>query len=258
MRILIVDDEPLARERIREMLKTETNIEFIGEAANGGEAIENIRATKPDIVFLDIQMPDMNGFRVLELTGEELLSRIPAIIFVTAYDQYALRAFEFHALDYLLKPFDRERFGAALRRAQAQIINHRNEAEPARRIMNLLEKISADNDYLEWLTIKKDERITLLRVADVLWIEAQGNYVSLKSTEKSELLRETMDSLESQLDPRIFVRIHRSTIVNINQIKELQVWARGEYRVVTHSGKTFALSRGYRHRLSIFLKKSLS
>lgn len=258
MRILIVDDEPLARERIREMLKTETDIEFIGEAANGGEAIENIRANKPDIVFLDIQMPDMDGFRVLELLEEEILSQIPAIIFVTAYDQYALRAFEFHALDYLLKPFDRERFSDTLSRAQAHISNQQNKAEPNQRIMNLLEKMTAERDYLEWLTVKKDERIVLLRVADVRWVQAQGNYVSLKFTDKSELLRETMDKLESQLDPRTFVRIHRSTIININQIKELQVWARGEYRVMTHSGKAFTLSRSYRHRLSAFLKKSLS
>lgn len=258
MRILIVDDEPLARERIREMLKTEAAVEFIGEAANGGEAIEKIRANKPDIVFLDIQMPDMNGFEVLELSGEELLSQIPAIIFVTAYDQYALRAFEFHALDYLLKPFDRARFGDALDRARAQINNRRNEGAPDRRIMNLLEKMTAEREHLEWLTVKKDERIMLLRAADVHWIEAQGNYVSLKLAENSQLLRETMDNLESQLDPRTFVRIHRSTIVNINQIKELQVWARGEYRVVTHSGKAFTLSRSYRHRLSDFLKKPLS
>ncbi len=258
MKILIVDDEPLARERIREMLKTETSIEFIAEATNGGEAIETICADKPDIVFLDIQMPDMNGFRVLELLGERILSQIPAIIFVTAYDQYALRAFEFHALDYLLKPFDRERFGDALSRARAQIKSLRNEVEPNRQIMNLLEKITAEREYLEWLTIKKDERIVLLRVTDVHWVEAQGNYVSLKFAEKSELLRETMDNLETQLDPRTFVRIHRSTIININQIKELQVWARGEYRVMTRSGKAFTLSRSYRHRLDAFLKKRLA
>jgi two-component system LytT family response regulator len=255
MRILIVDDEPLARERIREMLKTEDDIEFIGEATNGGEAIRNLRTDEPDIVFLDVQMPDMDGFRVLELSGEEVLSQIPAIIFVTAYEEYALRAFEFHALDYLLKPFDRERFQNAFGRARAQISSRRNEIEPDRRILNLLEKMSHAREYAEWLTIKKDERIVLLRVAELQWVEAQGNYVSLKFAEKSELMRETMDNLETQLDPRTFVRIHRSTIVNINQIKELQIWARGEYRVMTHAGKAFTLSRSYRNRLDAFLKK---
>jgi two-component system LytT family response regulator len=258
MRILIVDDEPLARMRIREMLKSEANIESIAEAANGGEAVQRIRADRPDLVFLDIQMPDMDGFSVLELSGKELLSHIPAIIFVTAFDQYALRAFEFHALDYLLKPFDRERFGDAFDRARAQIDNRQNGGGSDPRILGLLEKIASEREYLEWVTIKKDERILLLKVTDIQWVEAQGNYVSLKFEKDSQLLRETMDKMESQLDPRSFVRIHRSTIININQVKELYVWARGEYRVITHSGKAFTLSRGYRARLDAFLNKHLA
>ena len=254
MRILIVDDEPLARARIREMLKSETNIESIAEAANGGDAIDKIRTDKPDLIFLDIQMPDMNGFSVLELSGKELLSQIPAIIFVTAFDQYALKAFEFHALDYLLKPFDRERFGDALDRARTQINDRKNGGSDPR-ILGLLQKISSEREYLEWVTIKKSERILLLKVADIHWIEAQGNYVSLKFEKESQLLRETMDKMESQLDPRSFIRVHRSTIININQVKELHVWARSEYRVITHSGKAFTLSRGYRSRLDAFLNK---
>jgi two-component system, LytTR family, response regulator len=253
MRILIVDDEPLARTRIREMLKREANIESIAEAANGGEAIERIRADKPELVFLDIQMPDMDGFSVLEVCGKDVISQIPAIIFVTAFDQYALKAFEFHALDYLLKPFDRERFGEALDRARAQIDNRRAGPASDSRILELLEKITSERKWLEWVTIKKDERILLLKVADIRWIEAQGNYVSLKFEKESHLLRETMDKMESQLDPRSFVRVHRSTIINVNQIKELHVWARGEYRVITHSGKAFTLSRGYRSHLDAFL-----
>ena len=251
MKILIVDDEPLARARIREMLKSEANIESIVEATNGGEAIERIRANTPDVVFLDIQMPDMNGFSVLELAGKELLSRIPAIIFVTAFDQYALKAFEFHALDYLLKPFDRERFRDALDRARTRI----NGGGSDPRILGLLEKITSEREYLEWVTIKKDERILLLKVADIHWVEAQGNYVLLKFEKESHLLRETMDKMESELDPRNFIRVHRSTIININQVKELHVWARGEYRVITHSGKAFTLSRGYRAHLDAFLNK---
>ena len=258
MKILIVDDEQLARERIREMLKSETRIGSISEAANGGQAIESVLAERPDLVFLDIQMPDLDGFKTLETLGAQICAQIPAIIFVTAYDQFALRAFEFHALDYLLKPFDRRRFADALQRAKTQILNRRTDLEPDRRIVDLLEKISEKREYLEWLTVKKDERIVLLKVLDLHWVEAQGNYVLLKFINGSELLRETMDHLEAQLDPRIFVRIHRSTIVNLNQIKELQVWSRGEYRVVTQSGKTFTLSRGYRNRFDIIFKKRLS
>ena len=258
MRILIVDDEPLARTRIREMLKTEADIESVREAANGGEAIERIRTDRPDLVFLDIQMPDMDGFSVLELLGKEQLARIPVIIFVTAFDQFALKAFEFHALDYLLKPFDRERFSEALDRARTHIDNQQNGGGADPRILGLLEKIASEREYLEWVTIKKDERILLLKVSDIHWIEAQGNYVSLKFENASHLLRETMDNMESQLDPRSFIRVHRSTIININQVKELHVWARGEYRVITHSGKAFTLSRGYRSRLDAFLSRHLT
>ena len=254
MRILIVDDEPLARERIREMLKSEREAEFIAEAANGGAAIKAVKAQAPDIVFLDIQMPDMDGFQVLEKLGAKTLAQIPAIIFVTAFDQHALRAFEFHALDYLLKPFDRERFAEALKRAKAQINNHTGNDN---RILNLLEQINAAPEYLEWLTVKKDERIRLFRTEDIHWIEAQGNYVQLKFAENSELLRETMDGIETQLNPQIFVRIHRSAIINVNHVKELQVWRRGEYRVVMQQSKAFTLSRGYRHRFDEFLKKRL-
>jgi len=256
MKILIVDDEPLARERIREMLKKQTGIELIAEAENGGEAVKSIKTHQPDIVFLDIQMPDMDGFQVLETLGARVLNRIPAIIFVTAYDQHALRAFEFHALDYLLKPFDRERFAETFRRARAQIKNQ-TENDSNQRILNLLEQINSPPEYLEWLTVKKDERIRLFKTEDVQWIEAQGNYVLLKFAENSELLRETMDGIETQLNPHLFLRIHRSAIINVNFIKELQVWRRGEYRVVMRGGKAFTLSRGYRNRFDEFLKKRL-
>lgn len=256
MKILIVDDEPLARARIREMLKKETDVEFIAEAANGGEAVKNIKTHHPDIVFLDIQMPDMDGFQALETLDHKTLSQIPSIIFVTAFDQHALRAFEFHALDYLLKPFDRERFSGALKRAKFQINNQAGD-DSNRRILNLLEQMNSEPEYLEWLTVKKDERIRLLKVEDIHWIEAQGNYVLLRFAEDSDLMRETMDNFERQLNPRTFVRIHRSTIINVNYIKELQVWRRGEYRVVMRGDKAFTLSRGYRHRFDEFLKKRL-
>lgn len=253
MNILIVDDEPLARERIREMLKRESGISSIREAANGGEALERIAESRPDIVFLDIQMPDMTGFDVLASLDKKLLRQIPAIIFVTAFDEYALRAFEFHALDYLLKPFDRKRFADTFRIARERI-SHSNGNGGEERLLSLLEKLNAKPTHLEWLTIRKDERVLLIRTSDILWVEAQGNYVLLKLEGASHMMRETMDRLESQLDPSVFLRIHRSTIVNVNQIKELQAWARGEYRVVTFAGPAFTLSRGYRARFDEFLK----
>src|SRR5688500_6687944 len=161
MDISIVDDEPLARERIREMLKREPGIKNISEAVNGGDAVKQISANKPDVVFLDIQMPDMTGFDALAAIDKKVLRQIPAIIFVTAYDEYALKAFEFHALDYLLKPFDRKRFADTFRRAKDQIAQ--NNGGEQRQILTLLEKLNTTPEYIEWLTIKKDERIILLR-----------------------------------------------------------------------------------------------
>lgn len=256
MKILIVDDEPLARELVREMLKNETEIGFINEAENGRQAVDLIKTEAPDIVFLDVQMPDLNGFEVLEALSIKELLRIPAIVFVTAYDNYALKAFEYHALDYLLKPFDRERFAATFNRAK-EMVKSRSDGEQQQRILKMIEQIKDAAEYLEWLTIKKNERILLLRVDDIHCIEAQGNYVQLKFEKAQHLLREKMDTLEEQLDPKKFIRIHRSTIVNANHIKELQVWTPGEYRVLMQNGKTFTLSRGYRNRFDKFLKKKL-
>jgi two-component system, LytTR family, response regulator len=254
MNILIVDDEPLARERIRELLKREADVESVREAESGASAVESIRSHPPDVVFLDIQMPEADGFQVLEKLGPDGVSRIPAIVFVTAYDQYAVRAFEFHALDYLLKPFDRERFGEALQRARTKISNRRGQDSDSR-ILDVLKNVGSRSEYIEWLSIKRDERIKLFKTEDIQWIEAQGNYVSIRFKETSELLRETMDNIESQLNPRTFVRIHRSAIINVNCISELQVWRRGEYRVVMRDGKALTLSRGYRHRFDEFLQK---
>lgn len=253
MNILIVDDEPLARERIRELLKRETGVTSVREASNGGEALKEISSERPELLFLDIQMPDMTGFEVLAALDKKQLQQIPAIVFVTAYDEFALRAFEFHAIDYLLKPFDRKRFSASLKHVRERIARAQDNGSE-QRILSLLEKLHTGPSYLEWLTIRKDERILLIRTADIQWIEAQGNYVLLRLDGASHLMRETMDRIESQLDPRAFLRIHRSTIVNVNQIKELQAWARGEYRVVTFGGKAFTLSRGYRARFDEFLK----
>ena len=247
-KILIVDDEPLARHRIREMLKGDREVEIVGEARNGYEAIAAINTHAPDIVFLDVQMPDMNGFDVLKSVSARLK---PLVVFVTAYDQHAVQAFDVQALDYLMKPFDRRRFAKALNHAKAQI-RLRKRSDTAS-IIKRLEELNAADRYLERFAIKTGEAVLFIRAEDVDSIEAEGNYVRLNVANSSYLLRETLNNVETKIDRRTFVRIHRSTIVNINRVKELQIWAKGEYRVVLHSGASHALSRGYREHFDNFV-----
>ncbi|PWT89309.1 MAG: DNA-binding response regulator [Blastocatellia bacterium] len=249
IKLLIVDDEPLARDRIREMLKDYPEMEVIAEARNGREAVESIAANAPDLVFLDVQMPDLNGFEVLESLSVE---RMPLIIFVTAYDQHAIRAFDVHAIDYLTKPFDRRRFADAIERVK--IFMKGTEEPDTGRILKMLQEFKAGPRYLERFAIKNGEKVFFIRSEDVDAIEAQGNYVRLNLANSSHLLRETLNNIEAQIDPRVFVRIHRRTIVNINRVKELQTWARGEYRVVLHNGSHYSLSRGYREHFDNFIK----
>jgi two-component system LytT family response regulator len=248
--VLLVDDELLARELLREMLQGDSQVEIVGESVNGSEAIESIRLHSPDLIFLDVQMPGLGGFEVLEALGKDA----PYVIFVTAYDQYAVRAFEVNALDYLLKPFDQERFDVALQRAKAQIMSGRNGGAD-QRILALLEEIKAGNKYLERLVIKGGGRIYFLETAEIDWIEAEGNYVSVHSAKKSHLLRETISSLEAQLDPKKFVRIHRSSIVRLDHIQELQPWFHGEYRIILHDGTQLTLSRNFKDKLQAALGK---
>ncbi len=250
IRVLLVDDESLAREMLREMLQDDPQVIIVGESCNGREALEAIRTHAPDLIFLDVQMPELGGFEVLEALGKD----IPQVIFVTAYDQYAVRAFEVHALDYLLKPFDQERFDISWQRARAQILRERNGGTD-QRILALLEEMKAGNKYLERLVIKASGRIYFLETAEIDWIEAEGNYVSVHSAKKSHLLRETISSLESQLDPKKFLRIHRSSIVRIDRIQELQPWFHGEYRIILQNGTQLTLSRNYRDKLQEALGK---
>jgi len=250
-RVLIVDDEPLARDRIRELLRSDREVEVIGEARNGSEAIKAITTHAPDIVFLDVQMPDMDGFEVLNTLR---VKRMPLIIFVTAYGHHAVRAFDVHAVDYLMKPFDRKRFAKALGHAKGQMKGPPEEADTGG-IKRLLEDLKAEARYLERFAIKTGEKVLFVRAEDVDSIEAEGNYVRLNVATSSYLLRETINGIESQIDPRTFVRIHRSTIVNMNRVKELQTWARGEYRVVLHTGARYKLSRGYREHFDTLIKK---
>ena len=249
IKALIVDDEPLARDRIREMLKEHPEIEVIGEARNGQEAIDAIASQNPDLVFLDVQMPDLDGFSVLQNLD---VQKIPLIIFVTAYDQHALRAFDVHAVDYLTKPFDRKRFAQAIDHAKVYM---KGTKEPdTARILSMLQEIRAGERYLERFAVKNGETVFFVRAEDVDAIEAQGNYVRLSLAGSSHLLRDTLNNVESQINPRMFVRIHRRTIVNIDRVKEVQTWARGEYRVVLFTGAHYTLSRGYRQHFEKLIK----
>ena len=249
IKALIVDDEPLARDRIRELLKEHPEVEVIAEARNGQEAIAAVANHNPDLVFLDVQMPDLDGFDVLRNLDVE---RLPVIIFVTAYDQYALRAFDVHAVDYLTKPFDRERFARAVE--QAKVFMKGAKEPDTARILNMLQELRAGTRYLERFAIKNGETLFFVRAEDVDAIEAQGNYVRLSLANSSHLVRDTLNNIESQINPRMFVRIHRRTIVNINRVKEVQTWGRGEYRVVLLTGAHYTLSRGYRQHFEEFIK----
>jgi two-component system, LytTR family, response regulator len=251
IRVLIADDEPLARGVLREMLQSDPEVVIVGECANGKEAVEAIKELNPDLLFLDVQMPEMGGFEVLNALDE---GQAPHLVFVTAYDQYAVRAFEVHALDYILKPFDRERFDVSWQRAKAQVLRERNGGVE-QKILSLLEDLKAGTKYLERLVIKSSGRIYFLETNEIDWIQAEGNYVSVHTGKKSHLLRETISSLESQLDPKKFLRIHRSAIVRIDRIKELQPWFHGEYHIVLNDGTQLTLSRNYRDRLQEALGK---
>jgi two-component system, LytTR family, response regulator len=247
IRALIVDDESLARERIRMLLEGEPEIEIVSESANGTEALRDVQRLAPDLVFLDVQMPELTGFEVLDRVDP---ARMPVIIFVTAYDQYALKAFEVCALDYLLKPFDRERFGRALSKARAEL-DRRRSGEVNERVLKLLSELGQTKKYLEKLMIRDGGRVFFLRADEIDWIEAAGNYVRLHAGKEEYLYRETMTKLEGQLNPERFARIHRSAIVNTERIKELQPWFRGDYVIVLRDNQKLTLSRTYRGRLNL-------
>ena len=258
IKTIIADDEPLAREKIRNLLEEDPDIELIGECADGIETVTAIRNQQPDLVFLDVQMPELDGFGVLKALRH---SNMPTLIFVTAYDQYALRAFEVHALDYLLKPFDRERFQKALQRAKEHIRKEKS-GEVNEKLLTLLQDLKSEKSnhherkYLERLVIKAGGRVTFLKTEEIDWIEAAGNYIRLYIGKDSHLLRDTMNNIQTKLDPEKFLRIHRSTILKIDRIKELQPWYHGEYVVTLENGKQLTSSRSYRHKLSKLLQNS--
>ena len=268
IRVLVVDDEPIARRRVRRLLRLEPDVDVIDEVGSGSEAIDSITRDRPDLVLLDVQMPDVDGFGVVKALGVE---QMPPTIFVTAFNEYAVRAFDVHAIDYLLKPYDPERFRSAFQRARLHL-EQVSSAAHGRKIRALLEQVLGEDRaaaamsdrpsapmagngsgvrtrFLDRLMVKHDGRVTFVKVSDVDWFEASGNYVCVHAGKVNHLIRETMHHIEAQLDPSMFVRIHRAVIVNIDRIKELQPWFAGDYVVILCDGRQLKLSRTYREHL---------
>ncbi len=263
VRVLIVDDETLARQRVRRLLQSETDVEIVGEAESGQEAVKLIRELRPDLVCLDVQMPGLDGFGVLrEIEGE----LAPMVLFITAYDEHAQRAFDVHAVDYVLKPLDADRFKAAFDRARRQ----RAHAVAAERLGELLETVrrladgtsspdlrpegngagaATNGSYASRILVKQDGRMFFVKTTEIDWIEADRNYVRLHVGKTSHTIRDKISHLEETLDPRLFARIHRSTIVNLNRVREMQQWFSGDYVVILEDGSKLRLSRHYRDRV---------
>lgn len=248
IRTLLVDDEEIARRGLRVRLDRAKEIEIVGECQNGAEAIESINLLSPDLVFLDVQMPELSGFDVLRSMRPKVM---PYVVFVTAFDQYALRAFEVHALDYLLKPIDDERFAATLRHACGIVLGARDGAY-ARQIAEAIASLSrkdapaVEQAGTDRLAIPVGDRVMIIRVAEIDWIEAADNYVSIHVGKKAWLLRETISALEQRLKPKGFARIHRSTIVNAQRVTELRSLSNGEFAIVLADGTSLRMSKSYR------------
>jgi two-component system LytT family response regulator len=232
LRVIIVDDEPLARERVRTFLADEPDVEIAAECADGAEAVEQIEKLRPDVVFLDVQMPRLNGFEVLEAIGAEAM---PAVVFTTAHDDHAIRAFEVSAVDYLLKPFKQPRFRKALERVRAQTKTG-NDGAPDSQLSNLLSQWREASGGGPRVLVKSPDRILFLKPEEIDHIEACGNYVVLHSGKEKHIVRETMTAMESRLSNSGFMRINRSVILNLSRIKELQPMAAGEYVVILKTG----------------------
>lgn len=253
IRVLLVDDEPLARARIRELLADQPDVDVVGECGTGREAVAAIRSDRPDLVFLDVQMPEVGGFGVLEALEPV---ETPAVVFVTAFDEFAVRAFEVHALDYLLKPFDRPRFLQSLARAR-EAVGRRREGRLDERLTALLTQLDTSRRYLRRVLVRNGSRTVLLRTAEIDWIESAGNYVRIHVGRERHLLRETMAALEEKLDPELFFRIHRSTIVNLERVRELEPYFHGDHVLRLADGTRLTLSRTYRERLQQRLGRTL-
>ena len=253
IRTIIADDERLARKKLRILLGSESGIQVVAECRDGKQTIAAVHSHKPDLLFLDIRMPEEDGFQVLSRIPPD---EMPAVVFTTAYDRYAMRAFEAHALDYLLKPFDQARLHTAVERARTDILKSHDHGL-TRRILDLLAEAKTDSRHDPRLVIRTGGRVVFLDLDEVDWIEAAANYVKLNVGKDSYLLREGIGRIWERLDPSRFVRIHRSTIVNVRKIKELQPCDSGEYIAVLKNGKELSCSRGYRPELQRLIEKTL-
>ncbi|HEX2207662.1 MAG TPA: LytTR family DNA-binding domain-containing protein [Longimicrobium sp.] len=247
IRALVVDDDPLSRQRIRTLLERENDIEVVGECADGAEAIPVIREERPDLVFLDVQMPGVDGFGVVDAIGPELM---PVTVFASAYVEFALRAFEAYALDYLLKPFDEERFARALERARHAARSRRATPDPRLDALVQLLRAPVRPEYPQLLAVKSGDQYRFVEVADIDWIEADGNYIRLHLGKQERLVHKTLQEMEEHLlDPAKFVRIHRSTIVNLSRIASVEPLFHRELSVALKDGTKLVCSRRYRPRL---------
>lgn len=253
IRALIADDEPLAREGIRTLLSAEPDVAVVAECADGADAVARIGELRPDLLFLDIQMPELNGFEVMRAIG---VDAVPAVIFVTAYDQYALEAFHVHAVDYLLKPANEERFAIAMRRARS-LLEYEDGRLARGNIASLLAAIEHAAPRIARLAVRAHGRTLLLKPEDIDHIEAEGNYARVHMRDRTLLIRESVADLERQLDPSRFIRVHRSTILNLERVREIQTMFKGEHVVLTTNGGRFPLSRKYRALLEERLGKRI-
>lgn len=240
---LVVDDEPIARHAIVRLLRDDPDIELLGECGDGASAVKAIRARSPDLVFLDIQMPAMNGMDVVATIGA---ARMPATVFVTAFEQYAVRAFEANAVDYLVKPFGRERFAEALLRVKTRLAGDGMDGPASARIMQALEALRRRDNHLERIPVRTDEHITFIDVQDIVWIKASRNTVQVHLADRVHELRETMTALAERLDPRQFARVHRSAIVNVRRVKAIHPWFNGYHVITMDTGQKLRMSR-YQH-----------
>ncbi|MGO9437505.1 MAG: LytR/AlgR family response regulator transcription factor [Terracidiphilus sp.] len=245
---ILADDEVLARQKLRQLLRDEEDIEIVGECATASETIQLVSAANPELLFLDIRMPDMDGFDVLGALSVRRDCAMPEVVFTTAYDQYAVRAFEIHAIDYLLKPFTSERLHSAVQRVRERIAQHPQDSN---------EELPKQNHsgYTTRIVFKSRGRILFLPVGDIRWISAEENYVRICAGTESHLLRETMARLEKRLDPQMFLRVHRSSIVNLQFLKEVRSESDGESTVVLTSGERIPMSRSYRSRIQNWLHR---
>ena len=253
--VLVVDDEPIARRAIVRLLRDDPDIEVLGECGDGVAAVEAIRSQSPDLVFLDIQMPAITGLDVVATIGAE---RMPATVFVTAFEQYAVRAFEANAVDYLVKPFSRERFADTLRRAKARLSAGEAPGPAASaRILQALDALRQRDEYLERIPVRIDEHVVLVAVDDIVWIKASRNSVQIHMADRIHELRETMTTLAARLDPRHFARVHRSAIVNVRRVKAIHQWFNGHHIVTMDTGQQLRMSR-YQHETFLRLVSTRS